>query len=164
MNIVNIDNSQIQILLNVALALFLGALIGIEREIPHNPARLCTHMLVCGASVLLIALSEIVVTQFLFSSQAGHIRSDPIRIISAVITGVSFLGAGTIIRSRSQEHVEDLTTAALLLLLAAIGICVAMSQWLLAAGITILTLVILRVVNWVEIWLEKRRLVRPYRS
>ena len=102
MNIVNIDNSQIQILLNVALALFLGALIGIEREIPHNPARLCTHMLVCGASVLLIALSEIVVTQFLFSSQAGHIRSDPIRIISAVITGVCFLGAGTIIRSRSQ--------------------------------------------------------------
>ena len=77
--------------------------------------------------------------------------SDPgcIRIVEAVVTGTAFLGAGTIFRHRgADEHVEGLTTAASLLLVAAIGISVALKQIILAVLITLLTLVLLRVVRY----------------
>jgi putative Mg2+ transporter-C (MgtC) family protein len=66
-----------------------------------------------------------------------------------VVTGVAFLGAGTIFRHRDGESVEGLTTAASLLLVAAIGITVALRQLLLAVLVTILTLVLLRVVGMI---------------
>jgi putative Mg2+ transporter-C (MgtC) family protein len=67
------------------------------------------------------------------------------------------LGAGTIIRSRSDRQVEGLTTAASILLAAALGICVALSQLALAVGVTVLALITLRGVNALEHWLERRR-------
>ena len=70
-------------------------------------------MMVSGAAALIVALGEILVQHF--KEEAGHnvmIQSDPLRIIEAVITGVSFLGAGTMIRHRSTDQVEGLTTAA----------------------------------------------------
>jgi putative Mg2+ transporter-C (MgtC) family protein len=85
------------------------------------------------------------------------LRSDPIRIIEAVITGVSFLGAGTIIRQRSDPQVEGLTTAASILLAAALGICVALSQLALGVGVTILVLVTLRSANVLKDWLERHQ-------
>jgi uncharacterized membrane protein YhiD involved in acid resistance len=70
---------------------------------------------------------------------------------SAVLTGVSFLGAGTIIRNqRDGGHVEGLTTAASLLLAAAIGVSVALAQFVVALGLTILILSVLRLLGYVE--------------
>jgi putative Mg2+ transporter-C (MgtC) family protein len=91
-----------------------------------------------------------VVRHFNEALGAQLVRTDPTRIIEAVITGVSFLGAGTIIRHRSTEQVEGLTTAASLLFAVAIGVCTALGQVLLAVGLTILALVTLRGSSWVE--------------
>ena len=68
-------------------------------------------------------------------------------MIEAVVTGGSFLGAGSIIRERSNGHVEGLTTAASLLFAAAIGIGVDMEQFVLTGGVT---LVVLTTVRWVK--------------
>lgn len=138
---------QFAILGYVSLAMLLGALLGLDREIAHKPAGLRTHMLVSGAAALLVGLGNILVGHF--DMELGHsmIRVDPLRVIEAVITGVSFLGAGTIIRHGSSEYVEGLTTAASLLFVAGVGITVALSQVVLAVGITILALVTLRVLH-----------------
>ena len=82
-------------------------------------------------------------------------RSDPVRIIEAVVTGVSFLGAGTIILRRGRRQVEGLTTAASILFTAAVGVCVALSQLVLAVGVTLLVLAILRGLGLLEARLGK---------
>jgi len=148
---------QVRILASVALAMVLGAAIGLEREVKDKPAGLRTHMLVAGAAALLVALSDVAVSRFNVDLGTGLVRSDPIRIIEAVITGISFLGAGTILRHKGSDHVEGLTTAASLLFVAALGICVALSQVLLAIGVTVLVLVTLRGVGFVRRWSAHRR-------
>ena len=150
---------QVRILGSVALAMFLGAVIGLEREAKDKPAGLRTHMLVAGAAAFLVALSDVAVQRFSVDLATGLVRSDPIRIIEAVITGISFLGAGTILRHKGSDHVEGLTTAASLLFVAALGICVAMSQVLLAIGVTVLVLVTLRGVGFL-----RRRLAHDERE
>jgi len=141
---------QIQILAYVALAMCLGGLVGLDREAARKPAGLRTHMLVSGAAALLVLLGNVMVENY-ETKVASRLTSDPIRIIEAVITGVSFLGAGTIIRNqRESGQVEGLTTAASLLLAAAIGISVALAQFVVALGLTILILLVLRVLGYVE--------------
>jgi putative Mg2+ transporter-C (MgtC) family protein len=87
-----------------------------------------THMLVAGGAALLMALGDVILDHF--DIKVGHaaVQSDPIRIIEAVITGVSFLGAGTIIRRGSTDAVEGLTTAASLLFVGGVGVTVALSR------------------------------------
>jgi putative Mg2+ transporter-C (MgtC) family protein len=146
---------QVRILGSVALAMILGAVIGLEREAKDKPAGLRTHMLVAGAAAFLVALSDVAVQRFGADLPTGLVRSDPIRIIEAVITGISFLGAGTILRHRGSDHVEGLTTAASLLLVAALGICVALSQVVLAIGVTVLVFATLRGVGLLRRWLAR---------
>jgi putative Mg2+ transporter-C (MgtC) family protein len=139
----------------VAVAMLLGAMIGLEREIAGKPAGLRTHMLVTGAATLFVTLGDIVVQRFDAELGGQLVRSDPIRIIEAVITGVSFLGAGTIIRHGSRQSVEGLTTAASMLFATAVGVAVALSQLLLAVGLTLMVLVILRLLNPIVRWLRR---------
>ncbi len=143
----NFDSYQLRILLYVILSMFLGAAIGLERELQDKPAGLRTHMLVAGSATLLVALGQIIVREYEVDSEL--VRTDPIRIISAIITGVSFLGAGTIIR-RGSDKVRGLTTAASLLFVASVGICVALSKLVLAIGVTAIALVTLRGVVYLE--------------
>jgi putative Mg2+ transporter-C (MgtC) family protein len=84
------------------------------------------------------------------------VRSDPIRIIEAIITGVSFLGAGTIIYHRSEKAIEGLTTAASILFAVGIGVCVGLLQFTLAIGVTILALITLRGLPRITQWLTDR--------
>jgi len=157
MEFIGLYQIQFQILTHVALAMLLGAAIGLEREIEDKPAGLRTHMLVAGAAALFVALSDVMIKHFDVVLGGELVRSDPIRIIQAVITGVSFLGAGTIIRRSSTRQVEGLTTAASILFAAAVGVCAALSQLVLAGGVTALVLITLRGVGYVEQWLEQRR-------
>jgi putative Mg2+ transporter-C (MgtC) family protein len=150
----NFNQMQILILGEVALAALLGALIGFEREVSQKPAGLRTHMLVAGAAALVVGLSSVAVIQF-SSDLSSEVITDPIRIMEAVITGVSFLGAGTIIHRRSENVVEGLTTAASILVAAGIGIAVALSQFALAIGVTVLVLITLRGLSYVERWLAR---------
>ena len=148
MEIINTD--QVQIVGQVILAIILGAVVGIEREYADKPAGLRTHMLVAGSAALFVALSTIAVEQFEVSLGNRIIRADPIRVMEAVITGISFLGAGTILRRSAKHQVEGLTTAASILAAAGVGIAVALSQLMLAVVVTFLTLLTLRGVPFLE--------------
>jgi putative Mg2+ transporter-C (MgtC) family protein len=136
--------------------MLLGAIIGLEREFEDKPAGLRTHMLVGGAATLFVALVDVVVRSLNASLGSGLVRSDPVRIIEAVVTGVSFLGAGTIVLRKREHEVEGLTTAASILFTAAVGVCVALSQVVLAVGVTLLVLVTLRGLGLLESWLARR--------
>jgi putative Mg2+ transporter-C (MgtC) family protein len=157
MDLLAIHTNEIQILARVAIAMVLGALIGLEREFKDKPAGLRTHMLVAGAAALLVSLGDVVVGHFELEFGGQVVRSDPIRIMEAVITGVSFLGAGTIIRHRGTDQVEGLTTAASVLLAASLGICVALSRVVLAAGVALLALVTLRGIGFLRRRLAARQ-------
>lgn len=130
----------------VALAALLGAVVGFEREFAAKPAGLRTHMFVCAASAMLMLLGDSVVERFELNE--GTI-SDPIRIIQAIVIGISFLGTGTIIHTQGA-HVEGLTTAATILFASGIGISVASERFVFALGITCLAVAILFVIGWTE--------------
>jgi putative Mg2+ transporter-C (MgtC) family protein len=144
---------QIHILGNLIVAMILGGIIGFEREVADKPAGLRTHMLVAGSSALLTGLGNVLVAEL--GVEQSLIQVDPIRIIEAVITGVSFLGAGTIIRNRSDNQIEGLTTAASLLLVASLGIGAALDQYILTIGSTVLILMTLWVVKYIEPRIKK---------
>jgi len=146
---------ELKILGHVGVAMLLGAVIGFERELADKPAGMRTHMFVAGAAALLVSLADILVVRFAEDYSSGLIRSDPIRVIEAIVTGVAFLGAGTIIRRGSRTLVQGLTTAATLLFTAALGICVAVQSYVLAVGATALALLTLRLVHALEIRLRR---------
>ena len=148
---------QFQILCHVVLSMVLGAAVGVDREVADKSAGLRTHMLVAGAATLFVSLGDVLVERFDVEMTHGVVRSDPLRIIEAVVTGVSFLGAGTIIRQQASSQVQGLTTAASLLFVAAIGVTVALLQWVLAVGLTVLLLIILRVLSVISRWLGSKR-------
>lgn len=161
MNLPGFDLAQLEILLSIGLAMALGAAIGFERELVHKPAGLRTHMLVAGGAAFFISLGDVVIERFSATLGGGLVQSDPVRIIEAVITGVSFLGAGTIIVHRTDgsspaRQVEGLTTAASILFAAAVGVSVALSQWMLAIGATLLVLITLRGLGFLQRRLWKK--------
>jgi putative Mg2+ transporter-C (MgtC) family protein len=106
-----------------------------------------THAILAAAACLLVRLGDTLVQSFAVETVPEVLRADPIRIVEAIVTGVAFLGAGTIFRDRERAAVEGLTTAASLLLVSAIGIAVALQQLILAAAVTALTLILLRTVR-----------------
>lgn len=146
-------NNELVTLAYIALAMLLGAFVGIERELADKPAGFRTHMLVAGAATMLVRLSDVIVLDFVGGDSILGV--DPLRINEAIIAGVSFLGAGTIFRRSNSDHVEGLTTAASLLFVAAIGISVALDRLLLAVAVTLLVLIALRGMNWVEAILHR---------
>lgn len=144
---------QLQILGEILLAAFLASLIGFERELAGKPAGLRTHMLVGASATLLVALGNIVVSEFEFP---GFVQTDPIRIIEAIIVGISFLGAGTILQREREGQVEGLTTSASLLSVAAIGIGVALRLFVLSIATTAIILGVNWALNRFEIWFKDR--------
>lgn len=142
---------QLQSLAYVLLAMVLGAIVGIEREIADKPAGLRTHTLVCGAAAFFVLLGNDLIADY--ADGGAIIRSDPVRVIEAVVAGVSFLGAGTIFRRRHESDVAGLTTAASLLFVAAIGVCVALARIPMAVGATALVVGVL----YSDHWLKRRR-------
>ena len=140
---------QLLVLIEVFVAMVLGSVIGYEREKADKPAGLRTHMLVAGAAALFVGLGNMLVHEWArkFGTQ---LQSDPIRLFEAIITGISFLGAGTIIFHRNTERVEGITTAASLLMTAAIGATIGMGQWVLGTVLTGLVFVILHLLGRVK--------------
>lgn len=140
--------AQLEVVGYVALAMMLCAFIGMEREMADKPAGFRTHMLVGGVAALLVKLSGVIVDTLPVSNSL--IQVDPIRVMEAIIAGVSFLGAGTIFRRTDKETTEGLTTAASLLFVAGIGVGVATGQIVLAVCVTLLALVVLRGAGWLQ--------------
>lgn len=141
---------QLIVFAKVAVAGVLGAAIGYERELADKPAGLRTHALLAAAAALLVGLTGALVANLGGPGLADQLRVDPLRVVGAIVTGVAFLGAGTIFRHHDVDIVEGLTTAASLLLVAAIAIATAAGQVLLAVLVTVLSLGILRLRRYVR--------------
>jgi putative Mg2+ transporter-C (MgtC) family protein len=138
---------QLSLLGTVTFAMVLGGLIGYERETVHRPAGLRTHMLIAGAAALLLGIGDLLIEQFSDEAYSQLLRIDPMRIINAVVTAVAFIGAGSIIQHARRDAVLGLTTAASMLFTASIGVAVGLRQYVLAVGVTLLALLILRVLS-----------------
>lgn len=121
----------------------LGGLIGAQRERVHSAAGFRTHILVAvGAALFVLAGRE-----------AGFSTADTSRVVQGIITGIGFLGAGTILKLVDKGEVHGLTTAATIWVTAAVGAAAALSQLWLAALAAFLTWAVLAL----AIRLEDRR-------
>jgi putative Mg2+ transporter-C (MgtC) family protein len=143
-------SQELYILFQSVVALALGGLLGWEREAAGKWAGLRTHMLVCLAAMLFVKVGQFLITDSQQALSAETLRTDPVRIIEAIVTGIAFLGAGTVFRDPEAATARGLTTAASLLTVAPIGVAVAIERYLLAVGATLLVLFVLRVMLRVE--------------
>lgn len=134
--------NQLLIFLDVAIASVLASLIGYERESEDKPAGIRTNIIITGFSCLIISLTNPLLDFLDAHNNMNLINADPIRVLNALILGVSFVGAGTILKVASEKKVTGLTTAATLLYSSSIGIAVALKQYVLAVCITILIIII----------------------
>jgi putative Mg2+ transporter-C (MgtC) family protein len=133
----------LQDIVTMMVSTALGTLVGWERQAGRKPAGLRTHTLVCMGSTLFCLLTLHAAKDF-----GGSSGVDPTRIIHGVVTGVGFLGAGSIMRQ--EGYVQGLTTAASIWMVAAIGVAVGVHAWTLAITGTVLALIVLEVYRWVE--------------
>jgi putative Mg2+ transporter-C (MgtC) family protein len=123
----------------------LGTVLGWERQTGRHPAGLRTHTLVCLGSTLFILTAR-----HAAATMAGN--PDQTRIIHGIVTGVGFLGAGSILRHEGLVH--GLTTAASIWMVAAIGAAAGVEAYLLAAVGTVLAIIVLRLYKRADRWLS----------
>lgn len=128
---------------SLLLAIVFGGFIGAEREYRGKPAGLRTNILICLGSCIFTIIS------------ASIGSSEPARISAQIVTGIGFLGAGAIIHSGIGIH--GLTTAAVIWIVASIGMACGAKMHSLAAISTLLVLAILLVLPWIEKQINKNR-------
>ena len=141
------DADFLNIALRLVAAMAVGGLIGLERSYHGRPAGFRTHSLVCLSTSLLM-LVTVYETRWFPEVTQGRITLDPTRMAQGIMTGIGFLGAGTIMREGLS--VRGLTTAASIWITAAIGILIGIGFYLPAVIGTVLTLVTLSVFRWIE--------------
>ena len=124
------------------LAALLGGLIGLEREASGKPAGFRTNLLICLGAALITEISITVAHDTIVQEPT---RADPGRIAAQIVSGIGFLGAGTIMQARGS--VIGLTTAATMWVVAAIGMAVGAGAYAMAGAATAITLLALRVLH-----------------
>jgi putative Mg2+ transporter-C (MgtC) family protein len=117
----NFDGVFLDITIRLLASLFIGGLIGLERSYHGRPAGFRTHSLVCLSTSLLM-LVTVYETRWFTTLAPGRVSLDPTRMAQGIMTGIGFLGAGTIIKDGLS--VRGLTTAASIWITAAIGILI----------------------------------------
>lgn len=135
---------RLELMLQLALATLLGGAIGLERELGGKPAGLRTNILICIGSTLYTWLSV---------AMAGP-AVDPTRVAGQIVTGVGFIGAGTILHARGA--VVGLTSAATIWVVAAIGVALGARHYLEALGTTLIVIVVLQGLGRVEQLVERQ--------
>ena len=153
-----IDALQLGSLVRLLLAAFLGGLIGLERELRGKPSGLRTNLLICVGAALLTELSIAFPNQT--QGSEALVRADPARIAAQIVTGIGFIGAGTILHARGR--VSGLTSAATVWVVAAIGMAVGAGEYVRGAGTAVLVLVALGVLGRLEEMATRRRTRRRY--
>jgi putative Mg2+ transporter-C (MgtC) family protein len=123
-------NKELEIVLRLVLAAVLGGIIGFQREKSGKPAGLRTMILISLGAALFTVVGTF-----------GFIGGDPSRIAAGIVTGVGFLGAGTIFHHR--QIIEGLTTAAAMWVAAAIGLASGAGFYIIAPAAAILTFIVL---------------------
>jgi putative Mg2+ transporter-C (MgtC) family protein len=133
------------VLIRTITAVILGGVVGMQREKVGKPAGLRTHMLVClGTAVVVLGCSGI-----------GMDMDGLSRVIQGIVTGIGFIGAGTILKLTDQREIQGLTTAAGLWMTAAIGVAVGLGALGIAVIATVLTVIVLSL-QGLEEYLNKR--------
>ncbi|MBN2219650.1 MAG: MgtC/SapB family protein [Kosmotogaceae bacterium] len=136
--------------LRLFCALVAGALIGVTRERIYKPAGLRTHSLICvGAAFITVLSTTVFVT-------AEH--GDPGRVAAQIVSGIGFLGAGTILKKGFS--VKGLTTAATLWVTAAVGMGFGSGEYLLSLVVTVFALLIILFLKRIELFIGGRNLPR----
>ena len=141
--------AQVELAVRLILGLGLGAIIGFERELHLQPAGFRTHSLVSLGAALFAIIS---------GYGYGGAAVDPTRITAQIVSGIGFIGAGTILQYRG--HVRGLTTAASLWSVAAIGTAAGTGLYVLAVLGTALILVVLALLDRVEAYARRRLALR----
>lgn len=145
------EYESIIILIRLIIAAFLAGVIGIERESKGHPAGFRTHMLVGTGSCLVMLLALFGFQDYL--NQNGELVAyDPSRLASYVISGIGFLGAGTIIVQGAS--IRGLTTAASIWIVAAIGLTIGAGMFFAGIAATVLVLTSLIFLNHVDKWFK----------
>mgnify|MGYP001356939455 CR=1 FL=1 len=145
--------SDLAIFLRLLVVTVLAGSLGWEREKLGKSAGLRTHILVGVGAVLFVVIGEIFVEKYRHFDQS--MRFDPIRIVEAIVTGISFLGAGIIFVAREKGVVKNLTTAASIWTTSAVGMLVGLERYFLAVGSTAIIFVVLRFLAILEIKRQK---------
>ena len=140
--------TDLEMVIRLLLTLVLSGLVGLERQVHRRDAGLRTHILVALGSCLIMLTSL-----YVFDIYKEQVSLDPVRIAAGVVTGIGFLGAGTIIRS--PDGVKGLTTAASLWVAAGIGLAVGVGFNKIAIYTTVLVLIVLHFLRYVESSLTK---------
>lgn len=133
-----------EIVLRLMCAMLIGAIIGTEREYTHRPAGMRTHMLVALGACAVMVTSQMIFCQY----RVFGATPDPARLSAQVITGVGFLGAGTIMRE--GPSIKGLTTAASIWAVACLGIAVGAGYYLLGIAGMVCMMVTLVVFEWLQ--------------
>ncbi len=139
MNELIVDAFRLDLAAKLIAAILIGGGIGLERELKGKPAGLRTNILICMGSALLMDLS--------MNLAALH-GGDPGRIAAQVVTGIGFLGAGTILHTRGQ--ITGLTSAATIWVVAALGLTIGAGYFVEALGSTVTVMIVLVGLGWVE--------------
>ena len=142
--------TQFDLALRLTVGLVLGAIIGFERELQRQPAGFRTHSLVSLGAALFTVVSAYGFTGDLV---------DPTRIAAQIVSGIGFIGAGTILQHRG--HIRGLTTAASLWAVAAIGTAAGAGLFIVAVVGTLLILVVLSILDRVEALTHRRMRFEP---
>jgi putative Mg2+ transporter-C (MgtC) family protein len=145
--VVFFSSELMHVVISLLLSMFLGAIIGIEREISGKAAGLRTNILICMGATLFTILSMMIAKEY---------NADPTRITAQIVSGVGFLGAGAIIRDRGG--VQGLTTAAGIWLVASIGVACGSGHYLAATIAAVLATLSLLVFHPVSEFFRKRSL------
>lgn len=132
----------LEVIIRIFLAIILGGFIGLERQVKQRPAGVKTHVLVCVGAATIMVLSEYMFRKYYVEF---GMTSDPLRLGAQVVSGVGFLGAGTIIHH--GQSVRGLTTAASLWVVAAIGLAAGAGFYFLAVAVAIGIYIILLIFN-----------------
>ena len=140
---------RLDLLFRLILAAVLGGVVGLEREVSGKPAGLRTNILICVGATLLTELSVAL------AGPGDEASADQTRIAAQIVSGIGFLGAGTIIQARGS--VVGLTTAATLWVVAAIGMAVGARAYVEAVGTTVLVIVVLILLGRIEGHFIQRR-------
>lgn len=144
----DLSGLRLDLLGRLLLAAALGGVVGLEREWSGKPAGFRTNLLICVGAALLTELSMSVAR----AADPG-MAADPARIAAQIVSGIGFLGAGTIIQSRGS--VMGLTTAATLWVVAAIGMAVGTHAYIEAIGTTLLVVAALLLLGRLEPYLSQ---------
>lgn len=139
----------------LGLALLCAALVGLDRETRNRGAGLRTHMMVAlGSAGFTLVAMKLFAMLDVASAGGNTLGGDPVRIMAAIVGGIGFLGAGTIIQSGGE--IRGMTTAAGLWVIAAVGMAAGAGYYSGAVMITVLALVTIVLLRRVERWIPDR--------